>query len=38
MTPLDPQRVREALAGFGSWQHDAARGAIRRSFRFADFA
>ena len=38
MTPLNPQRVREALAGFGQWQHDAARGAIRRSFRFADFA
>ena len=38
MIPLDPQRVREALAEFGQWQHDAARGAIRRSFRFADFA
>ena len=38
MTPLDPRRVREALAEFGQWQHDAARGAIRRSFRFADFA
>ena len=30
--------MREALAGFGPWQHDAERGAIRRSFRFADFA
>ena len=38
MTPLDPQRVREALAGFEQWQHDAARGAMRRTFRFADFA
>ena len=38
MAPLDPQRVREALAGFGHWQHDAARGAMRRTFRFADFA
>ena len=38
MTPLDPQRVREALAGFSQWQHDATRGAIRRSFRFTDFA
>ena len=38
MTPLDPRRVREALAEFGQWQHDADRGAIRRSFRFADFA
>ena len=38
MTPLDPQHMREALAEFGQWQYDAARGAIRRSFRFADFA
>ena len=38
MTPLDPQRVREALAEFSHWQHDATRGAIRRTFRFADFA
>ena len=38
MTPLDPQRVREALSDIGPWQHDAARGAIRRTFRFADFA
>ena len=38
VTPLDAQRVREALAEFGQWQHDADRGAIRRTFRFADFA
>ena len=38
MTRLDPQRVREALAEFSHWQHDAARGAICRTFRFADFA
>ena len=37
MTPLDPQRVREALAEFGQWQHDVTRSAIRRTFRFGDF-
>ena len=37
MAPLDPHRVNVALAAFGHWQHDAARGAIRRTFRFTDF-
>jgi len=26
-----------ALAALGDWQHDAAAGAIRRDFKFADF-
>ena len=38
MTPLDTQHVLKALAEFSQWQHDAARGAIRRTFRFAGFA
>ena len=34
---LDAQQVREALATLPLWTHDAARGAIRRDFVFADF-
>lgn len=34
---LDPDQVREALASLPHWTHDEARGAIRRSFKFADF-
>lgn len=34
---LDPDRIRAALAATPGWTHDAARGAIRRRFSFADF-
>lgn len=34
---LEPIEVTEALAALPHWTHDAARGAIRREFRFADF-
>ena len=34
---LDPAACQAALAGLPAWRHDAERGAIGRSFRFADF-
>ena len=34
---LEPDQVRDALTTLPQWTHDAARGAIRRSFVFADF-
>ena len=34
---LTPEQIREALAALPQWTHDAARGAIRRDFVFADF-
>ena len=34
---LEPEQIRDALAALPQWTHDAARGAIRRSFVFADF-
>ena len=37
MQKLSPERARELLAGLPEWQFDEARGAIRRTFRFADF-
>jgi 4a-hydroxytetrahydrobiopterin dehydratase len=37
MDKLDPPRVTELLASVPDWKHDAARGAITRSFTFADF-
>jgi 4a-hydroxytetrahydrobiopterin dehydratase len=37
MDKLEPARVAELLATVPDWQHDAAQGAITRSFKFADF-
>ena len=37
MQKLEPQRVKELLAGLPQWRHDEARGAITREFVFADF-
>lgn len=37
MEPLAPQRVQQALDELVRWRHDAERGAICRTFRFADF-
>lgn len=34
---LEPDQIREALASLPQWTHDESRGAIRRSFQFADF-
>ena len=34
---LEPDQIRDALATLPQWTHDATRGAIRRSFVFADF-
>ena len=34
---LEPEQVRDALASLPQWTHDATRGAIHRSFVFADF-
>ncbi len=34
---LTPEQARSALAALPQWTHDAARGAIRRDFVFADF-
>ena len=36
-TALDAGACQAALASLPGWQFDATRGAIRRSFRFADF-
>ena len=36
-TVLDAGACQAALASLPGWQFDATRGAIRRSFRFADF-
>ena len=36
-TALDAAACQAALASLPGWQLDATRGAIRRSFRFADF-
>jgi 4a-hydroxytetrahydrobiopterin dehydratase len=38
MRKLDPQDLPVQLAGVPHWQHDPLRGAISRSFKFADFA
>ncbi len=37
LSPLEPGQARDALAGLAQWRLDEARGAISRSFRFADF-
>ena len=37
MTRLDDNAVRNLLETLPAWHHDAARGSIRREFRFADF-
>lgn len=37
MEKLDAARLTELLASVPDWQHDAERGAITRSFTFADF-
>ena len=38
MKALQPEAARALLATLPAWQHDAKRGAILRSFRFADFS
>lgn len=38
MTPLDAESLKRHLAGLPGWTHHADRGAISRSFRFANFA
>ena len=38
MKALDADAARALLAALPAWQHDAQRGAIQRSFRFADFS
>lgn len=38
MRPLDVDMARELLADLPEWSLDPQRGAIRRSFRFADFS
>jgi 4a-hydroxytetrahydrobiopterin dehydratase len=38
MEKLSPEAAAGMLAGLPDWQHDQARGAISRNFRFADFA
>jgi 4a-hydroxytetrahydrobiopterin dehydratase len=34
---LEPAEIRDALATLPQWAHDEGRGAIHRSFAFADF-
>ena len=36
-TKLDASALAQALQSLPGWTHDAARAAIHRSFRFADF-
>ena len=38
MKALEPDTARKLLATLPAWQHDAQRGAIQRSFGFADFS
>lgn len=38
MTPLDAQSLQQHLTGLPGWTHHPERGAISRSFRFANFA
>ena len=38
MPRLAPEQARALLAPLTQWRHDDARGAILRSFEFADFA
>jgi 4a-hydroxytetrahydrobiopterin dehydratase len=38
MQRLDAQRVAQELATLAQWRHDPQRGAITRTFVFADFA
>ena len=38
MKALAPDAAQALLATLPAWQHDAKRGAIQRSFRFADFS
>lgn len=38
MTPLDAESLQHHLAGLPGWTHHPERGAISRSFRFANFA
>ena len=38
LTALDAAACQARLATLPGWQHDAARGAIRRSFKFGDFS
>ena len=37
-TKLDAMALTQSLQSLPGWTHDAARGAIHRSFRFADFS
>ena len=37
LTALDPSTCQTRQAALPGWQHDAARGAIQRSFKFGDF-
>ena len=38
MTPLNLDMTRELMSGLPDWSVDRERGAIQRTFRFADFA
>ena len=38
LTALDAATCQARLASLPGWQHDAARGAIGRSFKFGDFS
>jgi 4a-hydroxytetrahydrobiopterin dehydratase len=38
MNPLDDETRRRLLEKLPQWKHDAGRDAIRREYRFADFA
>jgi 4a-hydroxytetrahydrobiopterin dehydratase len=38
MTPLDAESLQHHLTGLPGWTHNPERGAISRSFRFANFA
>jgi 4a-hydroxytetrahydrobiopterin dehydratase len=38
MTPLDAESLKHHLTGLPGWTHHPERGAISRSFRFANFA
>ena len=37
MQPLDSSQMQEQLKTLPLWRYDAARAALRREFRFADF-
>ncbi len=38
MPKLQADQIRDALANLADWKHDPERDAIKREFRFADFA